>query len=44
MWVANTALAAVPEHMFLIFDYDYFPKILSGIGITGFRRQSSSTA
>ncbi|MDA4114434.1 MAG: APC family permease [Thaumarchaeota archaeon] len=36
MWVANTTLAAYSKIVFLIFDYDYFPKILSGIGIGGF--------
>ncbi|MGA2663775.1 MAG: APC family permease [Nitrososphaerales archaeon] len=35
MWVANTALAAYSKIVFLIFDFDYFPKILSGYGITG---------
>jgi amino acid transporter len=35
MWVANTALAAYSKIVFLIFDFDYLPKILSGFGVTG---------
>jgi amino acid transporter len=35
MWVANTALAAYSKIVFLIFDFDYLPKILGGLGVTG---------
>ena len=35
MWVANTALAAYSKIVFLIFDFDYFPNILNGLGVTG---------
>lgn len=35
MWVANTALAAYSTIVFLIFDFDYLPGILSGVGVTG---------
>jgi amino acid transporter len=35
MWVANTALAAYSKIVFLIFDFDYFPNILGGLGIRG---------
>jgi hypothetical protein len=36
MWVANTALAAYSKIVFLIFDFEYFPKILAGFGVSGF--------
>ncbi|MGA2198970.1 MAG: hypothetical protein ABSG45_03435 [Nitrososphaerales archaeon] len=35
MWVANTALAAYSKIVFLVFDYEYFPKILNRFGVTG---------
>jgi len=35
MWVANTALAAYSKIVFLIFDFDYLPRILGGFGVTG---------
>jgi len=35
MWVANTALAAYSKIVFLVFDFDYFPKILGGLGVAG---------
>jgi len=35
MWVANTALAAYSKIVFLVFDFDYLPKILGGFGVTG---------
>ncbi|HEV2389415.1 MAG TPA: hypothetical protein VGS04_01705, partial [Nitrososphaerales archaeon] len=35
MWVANTALAAYSKIVFLIFDFDYLPAILKGLGVTG---------
>jgi amino acid transporter len=35
MWVANTALAAYSKIIFLVFDFDYFPGILKGLGVTG---------
>lgn len=35
MWVANTALAAYSKIVFLIFDFEYFPKILNGLGVVG---------
>lgn len=35
MWVANTALAAYSKIVFLIFDFDYFPNILGGLGVRG---------
>lgn len=35
MWVANTALAAYSKIVFLIFDFDYLPGILKGLGVTG---------
>jgi amino acid transporter len=35
MWVANTALAAYSKIVFLIFDFEYFPNILGGLGVTG---------
>lgn len=36
MWVANTALAAYSKIIFLVFDFDYLPAILKGLGVTGF--------
>jgi amino acid transporter len=35
MWVANTALAAYSKIVFLVFDFDYLPGILKGLGVTG---------
>jgi hypothetical protein len=35
MWVANTALAAYSKIVFLIFDFDYLPGLLNGLGVTG---------
>lgn len=35
MWVANTALAAYSTIVFLVFDFDYLPGILAGVGVTG---------
>ena len=35
MWVANTALAAYSQIVFLIFDFDYLPNILKGFGMSG---------
>ena len=35
MWVANTALAAYSKIIFLVFDFDYLPGILKGLGVTG---------
>lgn len=35
MWVANTALAAYSKIVFLVFDFDYLPDILKGLGVTG---------
>jgi hypothetical protein len=35
MWVANTALAAYSQIVFLIFDFTYLPGILSGFGVAG---------
>ncbi|MDG6915803.1 MAG: APC family permease [Nitrososphaerota archaeon] len=35
MWVANTALAAYSKIVFLIFDFDYLPNILKGVGVVG---------
>jgi amino acid transporter len=35
MWIANTALAAYSKIVFLIFDFGYFPRILSNFGVTG---------
>jgi amino acid transporter len=36
MWIANTALAAYSKIVFVIFDVDFLPKILSGFGVSGF--------
>jgi amino acid transporter len=33
MWVANTALAAYSEIVFLVFDFDYLPSILKQYGV-----------
>ncbi len=35
MWVANTALAAYSKIVFLIFDFEYLPGILTGFGVRG---------
>jgi hypothetical protein len=35
MWIANTALAAYSQIVFLIFDFSYFPGILSSLGVNG---------
>ena len=35
MWVANTALAAYSQIVFLVFDFDYLPGILRGFGVGG---------
>jgi amino acid transporter len=35
MWVANTTLAAYSKIVFLVFDFEYFPNILTGLGVTG---------
>ncbi len=35
MWVANTTLAAYSKLVFLIFDFEYFPKILDQLGVAG---------
>ncbi len=36
MWVANTALAAYSKIVFVVFDFELMPGVLSGLGITGF--------
>jgi amino acid transporter len=33
MWIANTALAAYTEIVFLIFDFVFMPQVLSGLGV-----------
>jgi amino acid transporter len=34
MWVANTALAAYTKIVFIIFDFDFMPQILAGLGFS----------
>jgi amino acid transporter len=33
MWIANTALAAYTEIVFLVFDFVFMPQVLAGLGI-----------
>ncbi len=40
MWIANTALAAYSKLVFVIFDIEVFPSILSGFGLSGFPAQA----
>lgn len=34
MWVANTALAAYTKIVFIVFDFDFMPQILTGLGMS----------
>lgn len=34
MWVANTALAAYTKIVFILFDFDFMPQILTGLGFS----------
>jgi len=34
MWVANTALAAYTKIVFIVFDFDFMPQILSALGMS----------
>ena len=40
MWVANTALAAYSKIVFVVFDFELMPTILSAYGISGLESQA----